>query len=167
MPLLLLFIIVPVIEILLFIEIGDKIGAFWTIVSVLGTAFLGTYLVRRQGLAAWNKAQHHMQHQQLPLEEVFTGLCLLVAGALLLTPGFLTDAIGFTLLIPPFRKSLGSTIWSWVRKNGHISGQMRAGRSHFHTSSFGHMHNHPHKPSSSDTHQVIDGDYENLDKPEK
>ncbi|MTI09084.1 FxsA family protein [Curvivirga aplysinae] len=120
MPLLLLFIIIPVIEIFLFIEIGDKIGVVWTIITVLATAFIGTALVRKQGFDALTKAQSNLDQNKLPMEEVFTGICLLVAGALLLTPGFLTDAIGFTLLIPLFRKSLGATIWGWIKKNGHI-----------------------------------------------
>lgn len=156
MPLLLLFIIVPIIEIILFIQIGDQIGLGWTILSVIATAFIGTTIVRKQGLAAWNKAQSNMQHSQLPMEEVFTGLCLLVAGALLLTPGFLTDAIGFTLLVPTFRKSLGQTLWGWIRNNGNF--QMRG---NFTGQSNGaNQHSSPFGNRSPFTQEdIIDGDY--------
>ncbi|WP_420548456.1 FxsA family protein [Curvivirga sp.] len=156
MPLLLLFIIIPIIEIFLFIEIGDKIGVGWTIASVLATAFIGTALVRKQGLDALTKAQSNLDQNRLPMEEVFTGICLLVAGALLLTPGFLTDAIGFTLLIPPFRKSLGATIWGWIKKNGHIRMQQ---------SQFGQSANFNQGAPFDRTYNrddVIDGEFEEV-----
>lgn len=153
MPLLILFIIVPVLEIFLFIEIGDKIGTGWTIFSVLATAFIGTALVRKQGLDAWTKAQSGVQQNQLPMEQIFTGLCLLVAGALLLTPGFLTDAIGFTLLVPPFRRVLGASIWGWVSKNSSFR---------MHQGGF-----NPHGPaggfsSYAGQDDIIDGDFSDV-----
>lgn len=158
MPLLLLFIIIPVIEIFLFIEIGNKIGVGWTIASVLATAFIGTALVRKQGLEALTKAQSNLDQHKLPMEQVFTGICLLVAGALLLTPGFLTDAIGFTLLVPPFRKSLGATIWGWIQKNGHI----RMGKNQFHQQS--HFHQSGQSPFGNRYAQddIIDGEFEEV-----
>lgn len=129
MPLLILFILVPIIEITLFIQVGEQIGLGWTIATVIITAFIGTHLVRSQGLRALASAQSSLDQQKLPLEEIFTGLCLLVAGALLLTPGFLTDAIGFTLLAPPFRKVAGKKVMDYLKARGkvHFQANMHAG----------------------------------------
>ena len=115
------FIAVPVIEIILFIEVGGWIGLWPTIAIVVGTAFAGTSLLRIQGLAVLQRAQDSASRNELPVQEVFDGLCLLVAGALLLTPGFFTDALGFTLFVPLFRKVAGETIWRWLSQRGHIN----------------------------------------------
>lgn len=114
------FIAVPVIEIALFIEIGGWIGLWPTIAIVIVTAFAGTTLLRIQGLAVLKRAQESANRNELPVQEVFNGLCLLVAGVLLLTPGFFTDAIGFMLFVPLFRKLAGIGIWRWLVRHGHI-----------------------------------------------
>jgi len=108
---LLAFIGVPLIEIGLFIQVGGFIGLWPTIAIVIATAMAGTALIRRQGLNTLQRAQREMDAQRLPVRELFDGVCLLFAGALLLTPGFLTDAIGFALLVPPLRRLLGNYIW--------------------------------------------------------
>ena len=115
------FIAVPVIEIILFIEVGGWIGLWPTIAIVVGTAFAGTSLLRIQGLAVLQRAQDSASRNELPVQEVFDGLCLLVAGALLLTPGFFTDALGFMLFVPLIRKLAGETIWRWLSQRGHIN----------------------------------------------
>ena len=101
-----LFLIVPVVEIFLLIEIGSEIGAIWTILLIVGTAMLGATLVRHQGLTTLQRLNDAMRRGQVPAIEMFEGIALLVAGALLLTPGFFTDAIGFLLLVPPLRQFL-------------------------------------------------------------
>ena len=107
MPLLfLIFLLVPVLEIYLLIEIGSLIGAVWTVTAVVGTAALGAVLVRRQGLAALARFRSATQAGELPAVAIIEGLALLVAGALLLTPGFFTDLVGFLLLTPPLRQFL-------------------------------------------------------------
>ena len=109
MPLLfLIFLLVPVLEIYLLIEIGSLIGAVWTVTAVVGTAALGAGLVRRQGLAALARFRSATQVGELPAVTIIEGLALLVAGALLLTPGFFTDFLGFLLLTPPLRQFLVS-----------------------------------------------------------
>ena len=115
------FIAVPVIEIILFIEVGGWIGLWPTIAIVVGTAFAGTSLLRIQGLAVLRRAQDSASRNEIPVQEVFDGLCLLLAGALLLTPGFFTDALGFMLFVPSFRKVAGETIWRWLSHRGHIN----------------------------------------------
>ena len=106
MPVFILFLVVPFVEIYLLVEIGARIGAPWTILLVVLTAIVGAWLVRIQGLSTWRRFQASLARNELPATALIEGLCLLVAGALLLTPGFFTDAAGFACLIPPLRRAL-------------------------------------------------------------
>jgi UPF0716 protein FxsA len=119
--LLLLFIAVPIAEIALFIEVGGLIGLWPTLATVVVTALVGTTLVRQQGLAALTRARASLERDRFPVEEVLTGVCLLVAGALLLTPGFLTDAIGLALLIPPLRLAIGGAVVRYLERSGRFT----------------------------------------------
>ena len=103
MWLLLAFIAVPMIEIALFIQVGGWIGLWPTLGIVLLTAILGTWLVRTQGIMAISNLRGSFSRLEDPTEPLAHGAMILVAGALLLTPGFFTDALGFALLFPPFR----------------------------------------------------------------
>lgn len=119
MPLLLLFLIgVPIIEIALFIEIGGYIGLWPTLITIFVTALIGAALVRAQGLATLAKAQREVDAGRPPVRELFDGVCILIAGALLLTPGFLTDALGLGLLVPAFRAVLGRWLVNLIRTRG-------------------------------------------------
>ena len=102
--------LVPLIEIALFIVVGGVIGLWPTLALSVITAFLGTFLIRRQGLSIIARAQSELANNRLPVAELFDGLCLFVAGALLLTPGFATDTIGGLLLIPHLRQWLRSSL---------------------------------------------------------
>ena len=95
-----LFIAIPIVEMVVLIQVGQQIGALWTIVLVLLTAFIGINLLRYQGLATLSRATWRMQSGQIPAKEMLEGILLAVGGALLLTPGFVTDSIGFLLLVP-------------------------------------------------------------------
>jgi UPF0716 protein FxsA len=106
MPVFILFLVVPFVEIYLLVEIGARIGAPWTILLVVLTAIVGAWLVRVQGLTTWQRFQASLARNELPATALAEGLCLLIAGALLLTPGFFTDAAGFACLIPPLRRTL-------------------------------------------------------------
>ena len=106
MRLLLAFIIVPIIEIGLFIKVGDFIGLWPTLLIVIFTAIIGTSLVRSQGIKVLAKLQKTFFTMQNPTEPLAHGAMILFAGALLLTPGFFTDAIGIFLLFPSFRTFL-------------------------------------------------------------
>ncbi len=101
--LLALFIVVPLIELALFIEIGGRIGLPATIATIVLTAMIGASLTRFQGLKTLQRFQESIAAGRLPHEEVMDGIMILVAAVLLLTPGFFTDAIGFLLLVPPVR----------------------------------------------------------------
>ena len=98
-----LFVTVPIIEIALFIQIGGEIGLLSTLGIVIATAFLGTYLVRKQGLNALSQLKNNVETLENPIAPLAHGIMILLAGALLLTPGFFTDAVGFSLLVPNIR----------------------------------------------------------------
>lgn len=111
-----LFIAVPIIEIAVFIEVGGRIGLWNTIAVVIVTAMIGTWMLRAQGLKTLESARRNMERQVFPATELFDGVCLLVAGAMLLTPGFVTDAFGFLLFMPPVRAGLRVWIWSVMQR---------------------------------------------------
>ncbi len=106
LPLVLLFLAVPLAEIYLLIHVGGIIGAGWTAVLVVATAVLGAVLVKAQGFATLDRIRAQLERREFPAMEVLEGVFLLVAGALLLTPGFLTDAVGFACLTPPLRHAV-------------------------------------------------------------
>ncbi|MEX0370782.1 MAG: FxsA family protein [Tateyamaria sp.] len=111
MWLFLAFLLVPLIEIALFIQIGGAIGLGWTLLIVIATAILGTALVRAQGLQALNNVRTSFNQMRDPSEALAHGAMILFSGALLLTPGFFTDAIGFALLVPAVRLA----VFKWAR----------------------------------------------------
>ena len=100
----LIFLVVPLVEIYLLIEIGAEIGAGTTIFLVVFTALLGALLVRVQGFSTLGRVQMQLLNGQIPALAVIEGLFLFIAGALLLTPGFFTDTLGFIFLTPPLRR---------------------------------------------------------------
>ena len=104
LKLFLFFLLVPLIEIYFLIEIGSILGAWFTISMVVLTAMIGAALVRYQGFTTLARAQGEMLQKRLPAMEVMEGALILLAGAMLLIPGFFSDAIGFLLLIPPLRQ---------------------------------------------------------------
>jgi len=115
-----LFIGVPILEISVFISVGEEIGLGWTLAIVILTAVIGTWMLKRQGLKTLFRLQDQLDQGQLPLREVFDGFCLLLAGAFLLTPGFVTDGVGFLLFLPPFRNLLITSISRVVPYRGHF-----------------------------------------------
>ena len=104
----LLFIIIPIIEIALLMQIGSWIGLWPTIAIVIITAWLGAKNVKQQGISTLQSVQTKMSEGQAPSEEIVSGFMLLIAGIFLLTPGFVTDIFGLSLLIPSVRKSISS-----------------------------------------------------------
>ncbi len=100
------FLVVPFIEIYVLLQVGSIIGAFPTIFMVVFTAVLGAWLLRRQGFETWRRFQSNLQQGQIPAYEMIEGPILLVGGALLLTPGFFTDFLGFACLIPSLRRRI-------------------------------------------------------------
>ncbi|NWF35764.1 FxsA family protein [Mariprofundus sp. KV] len=101
-----LFILVPLLELWLLIEVGSGIGGLSTIALCLLTAALGGFLIRYQGLSTLVDAQKRMAHGEAPVDHGFHGVMIALAGVLLFTPGFITDSIGFLLLVPQLRQLL-------------------------------------------------------------
>lgn len=99
-----LFLLIPLFEIYLLIKVGGIIGAIPTVFLVVFTAVLGALLLRHQGLYTYARVQRAMSRGELPTVAMLEGVILLISGALLLTPGFFTDTLGFLGLIPPLRQ---------------------------------------------------------------
>jgi len=119
LKLFLAFTLIPVIEIYLFIKVGGSIGAFNTVAIVIITGFAGAYLARMQGMQTMFRVQTSLQQGVIPKEELIDALLIFVAGIVLLTPGFLTDAFGLLLLYPDtrnqFKRFLRRQFDRWVQ----------------------------------------------------
>lgn len=126
-----LFIIVPIIEITVLMQVGELIGAWPTVAIVIISAWLGAKYVRQQGLATLQSVQTKMAQGEMPSSEIVTGLMLLVAGVLLVTPGFVTDIFGLSLLIPAFRNALANSVQKHMKTS---QGSAFGGSAHFHSS---------------------------------
>jgi UPF0716 protein FxsA len=101
--LLVLFIVVPLVEIYVIIQVGQAIGPWWTIALLIADSVLGTLLMRAQGRTAWRRFQAALAEGRAPAREVLDGALVIFGGALLLTPGFVTDIFGLAFLLPPSR----------------------------------------------------------------
>lgn len=143
-----LFVAVPVIEIALFIQVGGFIGLFPTLLIVILTAFLGTYLVKQQGAIALSQLRSSFGELRDPSEPLAHGAMILFSGALLLTPGFFTDAFGFLLLVPAFRARLFTEVQKRVKMQSFAMG----GAAEF--------EQHPSRRSQDP--DVIDGEWESI-----
>ena len=113
---------VPLIEIAVFIEVGDRIGLWSTLGLIVATAVAGAALLRHQGLTTVTRARSSLDRGELPVQEMLDGVCLVIAGALLLTPGFVTDAAGAVLLVPAFRRLLQA----WAIQRLMAGGNLRS-----------------------------------------
>jgi len=155
--LLLVFIAVPLLEIALLIKAGDSFGFWPTLSIVIFTAILGTVMLRWQGMSVMTRAQQTLREGRMPVESVADGVFLLLAGAFLLTPGLLTDGIGFAFLVPQVRRWLGSKI---LRA---LSQRMGFGDLHENAeeNASATRRTKPHRDSSGNV--IIDADYKDLD----
>lgn len=104
------FLAVPTTEIYLLIQIGREIGAGWTVIGCVLTALIGAWLVKVQGIFIYQRAVQNINSGETPALELVEGLFLLIAGALLIIPGFVTDAIGFACLVPALRRTLAQIL---------------------------------------------------------
>jgi UPF0716 protein FxsA len=120
--LVLIFIVVPIAEIYVIIQVGEAIGLLPTVALLLADAILGSMLLRHQGRAAWIRFNRALAEGRLPHKEVFDGVLVIMGGALLLTPGFLTDIVGLILLIPPTRALVRAVSGRFVRRRLALGG---------------------------------------------
>ncbi len=116
-----IFIGIPIMEIAVFIEVGERIGLGWTIATVIATAVAGTILLRYQGFATLARAQQQVAEGRPPVLELLEGVGLLIAACLLLTPGFVTDAVGALLLITPVRRYIATTLIQKILASGQFA----------------------------------------------
>jgi len=114
--LIILFVLGPIAEIYVLLTAGSAFGVWPVIAACLGTAFLGGWLIRLQGAAALNAARRDMDSGRLPVESAVDGALLFVAAPFLMTPGFLTDALGFSLLIPQVRRAVGRFVLEKIKR---------------------------------------------------
>lgn len=130
----LIFLTVPIVEMLLLFEVADHIGGLYTVGLVVLTAVIGIQVLKQQGLSTITRAQQRLESGELPLQELLEGLLLAVGGAFLLTPGFITDTAGFLFLIGPTRRLLVR----WLIRSGKVSifTARQGGSSQFYSSSF-------------------------------
>lgn len=123
LKLFLAFTLIPVAEIYLIIKLGGLLGAFNTVLIIIFTGFVGAYLARMQGMTTMMRVRRNMNQGIMPAEELFDALLILIAGIVLLTPGFLTDIAGIMLLLPPVRlhlkRYLRKKFNQWI-ENGRI-----------------------------------------------
>ena len=149
---LLLFITIPILEMFLLIKVGSLIGALPTIGLVVLTATLGIWLLKLEGLATLQQVQLKLNRGEIPGQELLEGIMLVIGGALLLTPGFFTDTIGFICLIPGFRKPLAR----WLISRGMLQSGVFSSGVQFGSSRFGAGASH----SVYEETTIIEGEYE-------
>ena len=126
LPLVLIFIVVPIIELYVIIQVGDAIGVWWTIALLIADSLLGSWLMRSQGRSVWRRFQETVQAGRMPHREVADGVLVIFGGALLLTPGFVTDFFGLFLILPPTRAVVRRTLLRRVTF-GMVSGRYPGG----------------------------------------
>lgn len=153
-----LFIFIPAVEIYLLFKIGGEIGGLNTFLVIVVTGFLGAALARSQGVMILSQIQREMNSGELPAKPIIHGLMVFAGGLLLLTPGFVTDIVGFSLVMPGTRHIL----FVWVQKM--LDNAMKSGKFKFQTFSAGNMgNNNPFMHQQSDLHNSdqqseLDGD---------
>jgi len=117
-----LFIVVPIVELYVIVQIGEAIGLVPTLVLLLADAVLGSLLLRQQGRGAWRRFNAALQERRFPGREVADGLMIAVGGTLLLTPGFITDIVGVVLLVPPSRAFVRRLMRAYVGRRFLVVG---------------------------------------------
>ena len=150
----LLFAILPIIEIALLINVGEQIGGWNTLAFVIVTAFVGAHLVRQQGISTLLTAQRKIQLGELPGQEMAEGLLLVIAGVLLVTPGFITDAIGFLCTLPMTRPVIARQLLA--RFSSHVVMSQSSAQFYRQTDT-----------NNQDKGEIIEGEFQRTDKQDK
>ncbi|NRD72425.1 FxsA family protein [Shewanella sp. VB17] len=154
-----IFILVPVIELNVLIQVGDALGSLTTVGLVFLTAIVGVSLVRSQGISTLMQVQQKLARGEAPGQEIVEGMMLAVAGLLLLIPGFVTDTIGLLLLTPMTRIPVAGFIYKKMQVKVAANGGFQGGFGQGNHSPFGHPppNNKSNNPEGGDT---FDGDFE-------
>ncbi len=156
---LVLFIVMPILEIALLLRVGAAFGWLPTLFIVITTAILGSAMLRQQGLATLAKARQRMDSGEMPAQQLLEGLMIMIGGVLLLTPGFVTDAFGFLCLIPPSRQWIAARVSARVMTG--VAGAATSGGA----PGFESKASSPRSPGAgtSVTGDIIDGDFKRID----
>lgn len=150
-----IFIVVPIVEIAIIIQVGQLIGPVWTVVLLLTSAVVGSWLLRREGRRTWRAFREALAEQPVPTRQVADGALVIVGGALMIAPGFLTDAAGILCLLPPTRTLLRRVVTGAVARrllgpatpNRRVRARRGPGRPY-----------PPTQTQASSDHQVIEGE---------
>lgn len=130
-PLLIALIVVPLVEIYVLIQVGEVLGAPLTIVALLAVSILGAWLLKREGVATWRRLRETLRRGAMPTAELTDAAMILVGGALMLTPGFITDAVGLLLILPPTRSSMKGVfrrlLGGWFLTRAGMAGRVGRG----------------------------------------
>ena len=105
-----IFLVVPIVELAVIIQVGQSIGVLNTIALLLLVSIVGSWLVKREGLGVWRRFRSQMESGHVPGKEVADGVLIMLAGALLISPGFVTDCLGILLLLPPVRAAIRAQV---------------------------------------------------------
>ena len=127
--LVLLFIVVPIVELYVIIQVGEAIGVWWTLALLIADSVAGSWLMRTQGRAAWRRFQAALSEGRVPARETLDGVLVIFGGAFLLAPGFVTDVVGALLLAPPTRALVRRGLVRRLVPRMVVTGARRAGRS--------------------------------------
>ncbi|MGK0270547.1 MAG: UPF0716 protein FxsA [Cocleimonas sp.] len=158
-----LFLVIPIIEIFFLIKVGEVIGAFPTIILVVLTAVIGAGLLRQQGLSTLARFQQNLSTGKIPAQEMVEGILLAVGGALLMTPGFVTDTMGFLCLLPFSRKFIATNVIkrSSAKFTAGMSGGFSGGMGGGFGGGSGGFYNDTHKASE---HDVVEGEFKEVNE---
>lgn len=151
----LLFIVMPIVEITILINVGEAIGAWNTVGLVLLSAFIGVNMLRYQGLSTLARAQQRANQGEIPGQEMVEGIVLAVGGALLVTPGFVTDIIGFCCLIPYTRRTFAKALMSRFT----IIASSQQSHGHFYSAD-PFAHQQPQQEKKVSNGDIIEGEFE-------
>jgi len=160
LALLVLFIAAPLIELAVLIEVGRQIGFWWTILIVVATAVIGTAVLQHQGLETIGRINRSMAEGVPPVEPVAEGFFLLLAGAFLLTPGIITDSIGFLLLVPPLRRGIARWCLRTFLTKATIHVRTAGTNPHQRRDDI----NRPRPDNQDGAGPIIDGEFERVDE---
>lgn len=151
------FIVVPVLELALLIKTGQVIGVWATVALVLTTAFTGALIISRQSLSVLSRTLEAVAEGQPPVAPVLDGLFLLVAGALLLTPGLMTDAVALLLLVPPVRRTIARATVRWLLRRAHVHVEV-------YRADADRTPDAPRRPPGIGGGPIIEGEFERMDE---
>jgi len=124
-----LFVVVPLAEVYVLIQVGQVIGALWTVLLLIAVSVLGSYLVKREGGRAWQALQTALRTYRMPARELADGALILIGGTLLLTPGFLSDAVGLFFILP-FTRPLARRLLTGFVTRKFLGDAQTANRAH-------------------------------------